>query len=251
MSKKFNLMLSDLKLFDDPKESNIVTNLLKKPIKDKTTNTPHTTNETPNAIQQADLLYLTHDDNYKYALVVVDIATSTMDAEALETRDSISVRNALIKIYKRKILKLPTILEVDSGSEFKDEFKTYFKDKLKIHTKEVGRHRQQALVETFNHILGKLIGTYQLSQEVLNKETSRDWIHILPKLVKTINKHYVKEPHIIDAITEPPRASGDSRNILDVGTKVRVQLDNPIGYVEGDKLHGRFRASDIRWNPKI
>jgi hypothetical protein len=99
--------------------------------------------------------------------------------------------------------------------------------------------------------LGKLIGTYQLSQEVLNKETSRDWVHILPKLVKTINKHYVKEPHIIDAIKEPPRASGDSRNILDVGTKVRVQLDNPIGYVEGKKLHGKFRASDIRWKPKV
>ena len=39
--------------------------------------------------------------------------------------------------------------------------------------------------------------------------------------------------------------------VLPDGTPVRVQLDNPIDYVSGSRLHGKFRAGDIRWENKI
>ena len=42
-----------------------------------------------------------------------------------------------------------------------------------------------------------------------------------------------------------------SHPLLEVGTKVRVALDAPEGYVERNKLSGTFRATDIRWTKKI
>ena len=41
----------------------------------------------PNAIQQADLLYLSDDTGFKYPLVVIDLGSRLMDAEALKNRD--------------------------------------------------------------------------------------------------------------------------------------------------------------------
>ena len=38
--------------------------------------------------------------------------------------------------------------------------------------------------------------------------------------------------------------------MLHVGQKVRYKLDFPIDVVTGDKLHGRFRVSDIKWSLK-
>ncbi|GBC51278.2 chromobox protein homolog 5-like [Rhizophagus irregularis DAOM 181602=DAOM 197198] len=38
--------------------------------------------------------------------------------------------------------------------------------------------------------------------------------------------------------------------LLSEGTHVRVKLDEPI-LVLGNKLHGKFRTGDIRWNPNI
>jgi hypothetical protein len=40
-------------------------------------------------------------------------------------------------------------------------------------------------------------------------------------------------------------------NILEEGIKVRVALDYPISAGTGEKLHGKFRAGDIRWSKEI
>ena len=51
---------------------------------------PHWTVDKPNQIHQADLLFLPHDKvgrkTYKYALVVVDIASRYKDAEAINLK---------------------------------------------------------------------------------------------------------------------------------------------------------------------
>ena len=73
------------------KENNVVKNLLLRPQKDNNENTPHTENPTQNAIHQADLLFLPEDEGYRYALVVVDLATRKTDAEPLKTKDSKTV----------------------------------------------------------------------------------------------------------------------------------------------------------------
>ena len=104
-----NKILTDLKILSSEKENSIVKNLTKQPPKEPRSVMPHTYTYAPkeNASQQADLLFLPNDDGYKYLLVVVDIATRKVDAQQLKSKDSNDVKEALKKIYKRKILKTP------------------------------------------------------------------------------------------------------------------------------------------------
>jgi hypothetical protein len=86
-----------------------------------------------------------------------------------------------------------------------------------------------------------------LAAEINNDETSRDWVDILPNLVTLINKKFsieVKQPDP----TLPVKTDDYSKDVLPIGTRVRVMLDNPERYVDGGKLNGRFRAGDTRWS---
>eukprot|EP01035_Chromulina_nebulosa_P023352 gene23352-30262_t len=147
---------------------------------------PHQTAEEENDIHQCDILFLPHDKTYKYCLVVVDLATRKIDAEALKTKDAKTVMFALIKIYNRKTLKVPIVLQVDPGSEFK-----------------AGRHRSNAVVESVNKILGKIIFRFQSIEELHTGETNKEWVELLPDIVKSINKNYVRKPKVIDAYDIP------------------------------------------------
>ena len=79
--------------------------------------------EFPNAVHQADLLFLPHDKLprgrkiFKYALTVVDVASRFKAAEPLTSKDSSEVSKAFQKNYKGP-LKWPKILQVDPGREF-------------------------------------------------------------------------------------------------------------------------------------
>ena len=80
--------------------------------------------EIPNAVHQADLLFLPHDKIwrkiYKYALTVVNIASRFKAAEALTSTDSSEVAKAFQKIYKGA-LRWPKVLQVDPGRELMGE----------------------------------------------------------------------------------------------------------------------------------
>ena len=224
-------------------------NLYKTPKKDKGVNMPRIEVFEENAVHQADILFLPHDGAYKYALVVVDAATKKVDAEPLKGKSAEDVLNAFMKIYGRKILKLPMRLEVDSGGEFKGAVKKYFTDKgVFVRYGQPSRHRQQALVERVNQILGKSLYMRMVGQEMLTGEKETRWIKDLPVMTKAINTERAKrvKKEVVD-----PVCAGDSCNLLTKGTKVRVQLDEPIDLLTGEKLHGHFRSTDIRWNPKI
>ena len=59
----------------------------------------------PNAVHQADLLFLPHDKvgrkTYKYALTVVDVASRYKEAEPLTDKSASAVADAFTRIYKR------------------------------------------------------------------------------------------------------------------------------------------------------
>ena len=98
------------------KDNTQTTNLLKIPPKDKGVNMPHIQVPTSDSIYQADLLILMEDKGYKYALVVCDTGSKAVDAEPMKKRDAESVKKAFIKIFKRKYLKMPTLMiQVDDG----------------------------------------------------------------------------------------------------------------------------------------
>ena len=123
----------------------ILDRLLQKPFKDKGKNIPHFQPKDENITQQIDLLFLPDDNGYKYALMVADIGGKRkLDAEPLKKKDSASVLTALKAIYSRDILKVPAIVEMDPGSEFKGEVEKWFKsEKVAIRVGKTGRHRQQ------------------------------------------------------------------------------------------------------------
>ena len=115
---------------------------------------PHWKVNKPNKIHQADLLFLPHDTyrkkTYKYALVVIAIASRYKDAEALTTKESSEVAKAFEKIYSRK-LKWPEILMGDPDKEIFGNVTTLMnKHKVKFQRSEAGNHRAQAFVERAN-----------------------------------------------------------------------------------------------------
>lgn len=245
-----NQILTDLKILSNVKDNSIVKNLTKVPMKEPREVMPHTTAPIENAVQQADLLFLPNDDGYKYLLVVVDIATRKVDAEPLKSKDANEVKKAMQKIYKRKILKSPMRLEVDSGKEFDGAFKRFYDEVFEIVKKIAGRHRQQAVVETKNYQIGKILNTRMLVEEINNQNVSRSWVDILPRVIKLMNKYLSSEPKDVD-INEPIKTNAFTSKVLPIGTKVRIQLDNPKTYVDDIKLSGKFRAGDIRWTKTI
>ena len=38
---------------------------------------------------------------------------------------------------------------------------------------------------------------------------------------------------------------------MPIGTKVRIQLDNPKDFLSSKTLHGSFRVGDVRWEPEV
>ncbi|GBC39593.1 chromobox protein homolog 5-like [Rhizophagus irregularis DAOM 181602=DAOM 197198] len=66
-------------------------------------------------------------------------------------------------------------------------------------------------------------------------------------VVNKIDKLWQRNPP--DIPTGSPKVSKKTE-LLSEETRVRVKLNEPIS-VLGNKLHGKFRTGDIRWNPNI
>ena len=202
------------------------------------------------AVQQADLLALPQDGPFKYALVAVDLATRACDAEPLKSKTAKEVLDAFKKMYLRGPLTIPQRLELDGGSEFKSAVGKFFRDRgTFVRTSIPGRHRQQAMVENLNRILGTAIFKRQIAEELATGKQATAWVKDLPKFVELINAKLVREP--------PPPIDPSAKSftgtktpyILPEGQLVRVRLDRPQS-VLGEKLGGTFRAHDIKWDPK-
>jgi hypothetical protein len=209
----------------------------------------------PNQIHQADILYMPDDEGYKYALTVVDTGSRLTDVEPLKERKATDALDAIQRIYKRGILKRPELsIEVDSGTEFKGEFKKYFEDAgLFVRVAQSGRSRQQGLVENRNGLIGRTLMRRMVAEELLTKEKSVEWLEYLPKIIKLMNQTYqlkqIKnmKPAVIMADVKTNKASTD---LLEEGQEVRYQLDKPVDTLNHKRLHGGFREGDVRWSVK-
>ena len=159
----------------------------------KRINRPIFDENTPNAIHQADILFLPHDRvgrrTFKYALTVIDVASRYKEAEPLVDKKASTVAEALQKIYKRGPLTWPNLLQIDPGREFfGDVIKLLNKNNVKIRRGIPEVHRQQALVERFNRTLAERLFGHQYYQEMVsNNDRSREWVKRLPEVVKALN----------------------------------------------------------------
>lgn len=233
--------------------------LMKRPPKEKKVNAPIMNPDIkPWTIQQADLLFLPSKKktDYKYALVVVDVATRQMDAEPLRSKAASAVAGAFKKIYERGIIKKPRLLQTDSGTEFKSKTKDYLTHiGVDIRYGRPGRHRQQAVVEAFNGVLVRGIFHVLHAKELETGRPSFKWAHLLPDLVRILNeknKNYYEKLQKKKKNMPLERGKGKTLELIPEGTKVRVKADFPIDSHEGARpLKGKFRQSDLRWDPQV
>ena len=237
-------------LIDDEKDKRLLKELHEPLKKDKGLDMPKVQVFKENYAQQADVLYLPNDKGFKYCLVVVDNHSKKVDAVPLREISSATVLRGFKKIYEdNTILKLPYIIQVDSGSEFKGVVKEYFhENEVLLRRGKTDRHRQQTLAEYKNKIIGRELYRMMNLQEIKTGMPSSEWLKYLPKLLKKINENLPKP--LTEPITEDPIVTQSNHEILPIGSMVRVALEAPINIVSGKKLHGKFRASDIRYSLK-
>lgn len=221
------------------------------PKKDKGLEIPHTQILQSGMLQQADLLFLPTDKfGYKYCLVVVDLSSKKCDAEPIKTKTANSVKNAFIKIYSRKILEFPISIRFDSGTEFKGETTKYFKDnKATVSYALSNRHRQNSFAEQKNKEIGSFFAKYQAQIELNknDKKYSKTWVKELPELIEILNDKAVPTTGLL---SRNPIFTENNQKLIPIGTNVRTKLDYPID-LNGKKLHGEFRSSDIRFSLDI
>ncbi|GET52876.1 DDE-type integrase/transposase/recombinase [Rhizophagus irregularis DAOM 181602=DAOM 197198] len=165
---------------------------------------------------------------FHYFLVVVEVAGKQVNAEPLKDKTANRILNGFVKIYRRNRIKPPTHrLETDSGSEFTNDQQSYAERAI------------QAIQEP---LLKRMV-----AQELKTGVTSVEWSEDFRDVVNKIDEIWQRNPP--DIPTGSPKVSKKTE-LLSEGTHVRVKLDEPIS-VLGNKLHGKFRTGDIRWNPNI
>ncbi|GET64767.1 chromobox protein homolog 3 [Rhizophagus irregularis DAOM 181602=DAOM 197198] len=112
---------------------------------------------------------------------------------------------------------------------------------------EPGRHKQQSYAERAIQAIQEPLLKRMVAQELKTGLTSVEWSEDFRDVVNKIDEIWQRNPP--DIPTGSPKVSKKTE-LLSEGTHVRVKLDEPIS-VLGNKLHGKFRTGDIRWNPNI
>ena len=220
---------------------------------------PHYTQTTPNNTHQIDLLFLPHDQKYKYALTVIDIASRYKEAQPLKTKTPTEVSQAIQNIYDRSPLNFPSVIMCDKGREFMGEFiKLMKKNNTKI--KYSLNKKKVAFVERFNRTLSEKLFAHQYANEIESKEIilanepkpgrNLEWVDRLPDVIAAMNDEVTRmiDMKPVDAIklesVKQPEYDDDTH-------EEELSFDSVFRYLykageaEGDN---RYRATDPIWS---
>ena len=211
----------------------------------------HFTEDRPNAIHQADLLYLPHDKvgrkTYKYALTLVDVASRYKAARPITSKLADEVAKAFASIYKTGLLTWPKTLMVDDGHEFKGAVSSLMsKHGVRVRRAEPGHHRSQAFVESFNRRLAERIFRRQAQEELDSGRDNRDWVAVLPAIVTDMNNTSTRMTGLppVEAVKMPQvplvaQKTPLDEKLLPIGALVYIATNE-----EDPKDVGRRRATD-------
>jgi hypothetical protein len=209
------------------------------------------------ALVQADVIYMpTEQNGFKYILTVVDVASRHVDAIPMKGRQSADVVEAFEQVWKNKYIDVEEVLMIstDPGSEFKNaDFKDYMKQLgISVRHSMTNRHQQMGIVEFYNHLFTKALGTKMTVEALESGEGySTSWVTDLPKLVAILNKkENITEEHDISQFFKEPDAPKE-KDLLQEGTVVHVRLQQPKDALTDKRLHGNFRNSDLRWEKEL
>ena len=205
--------------------SQATTNLTKTPGRD--IERPHEYVAAPDAVHQADVLFLPNDNGFRYLLVVVDVATRMTDAYPMKKKDQESVIAGFTKIYSRplppkkgkknpqkeRILSKPIAMQTDDGAEFTGgEARKYFKESgIGLRVGKPGRSRQQAMVETRNGMINRFITARQNEEEGVTGEYATSWVGDISLIVHLLNEDLGRSPPSASTVGDEPVCAKSER----------------------------------------
>jgi len=197
----------------------------------------------------ADLLELPETKKgYKYLLVVVDLATDEFDIEPITNNKSLTVVDAMKRMFKRRYIKKPyASIRTDGGAEFKDAFDKYCYENNILHKVGVaGRHQQAANVERLNRELGRLFNGYMNAIEEKTGETYKEWVEVVPKVRTMLNDFRKKAER--DPFTDIyPTVDVTIQPKYKVGDIVYRMAEKPLDALGRKQPTQNFRVGDYRW----
>ena len=197
----------------------------------------------------ADLLELPETKKgFKYLLVVVDLATDEFDIEPITNNKSLTVVDAIKKMFNRRYIKKPyASIRTDGGAEFKDAFEKYCYENSILHKIGVaGRHQQTANVERLNRELGRLIIGYLNSVEEKELKTYKEWVEIVPK-VRTMLNDFRKKPEGDPFTDIYPTADLTVQPKYKIHDVVYRMSEKPLDALGRKQPTQNFRMGDYRW----
>ena len=190
-------------------------------------------------------------------MTVVDIASRFKEAKPLSSKESSEVASAFQKIYKRGPLKWPQLLLVDPfmGAVTKE----MEKNKTAFRRRRTEIHRDQAIVERFNHTLAERLFWHQYAVEMRlpMEQQSTAWDKRLPKYVSALNNEVTsligKKP--AEAIKEKAVYSKPSSKYTRPVGHNEKKLSSLVNlrylYQPGELEGGGKRATDPVWSLKF
>ena len=197
----------------------------------------------------ADLLELPETKKgFKYLLVVVDLATDEFDIEPITNNKSLTVVDAMKRMFNRRYIKKPyASIRTDGGAEFKDAFEKYCYENSILHKIGVaGRHQQTANVERLNRELGRLFNGYMNAVEEKTGETYKEWVEVVPK-VRTMLNDFRKKPEGDPFTDVYPTVDLTKQPKYKIHDVVYRMSEKPLDALGRKQNTQNFRMGDYRW----
>lgn len=202
----------------------------------------------------ADLLELpTTKEGFKYLFVIVDLASDEFDFEPLKNKNSQTVLDAMLKLFKSgKYIKKPyASIRTDAGSEFKSVFNKWLYDNDILHKVALPqRHTQLSNVDSLIKLLGRLFNGYMNEKERATGKVYREWTDILNIVKTALNKARKKKLDIVLNPNKYPAFDFEKAGIpkFKVGQMVHYKLDVPYNALGHKQPTYQFRAGDYRYS---
>jgi hypothetical protein len=202
----------------------------------------------PNYNLMCDLIELpTASAGYKYLFVICDIAgNGHFDIEPLKNKTPQACLTAMKKIFDRPYVNRPYFSVVsDAGNEFKGVFERFLDEHGIYHKVTVPKRKtQNAIVESLNRVIVRIIFAYLNQKEVETKKVYKNWYPILPIIREDLNKFREKKIEPLTIKTMQP-LDLSKKEKFKVGDTVQYKLDTPQTFL-GTKNTGSFREGDVR-----
>jgi hypothetical protein len=195
------------------------------------------------------LLFLPHDNKYKYALTVIDIASRYKEAQPLKTKKADEVSKAIDKIYDRSPLNFPETIMADKGHKFMGQFITLMKDN-NVQIKRSLNKKRVAFVERFNRTLSEKLFAHQYAEEIKTSKTNTEWVYRLPGVIESLNNDVTRMIDMkpidaikLDSVPQPEYEEEEIEEDLPIDSIVRYL------YKPGEEHNDtRYRATDAIWS---